>query len=61
MTRKIAAGCFAAMFGLAVSAGAQTPTTPQTPSPSTPSTPSSPVSAAGVADESVSVRTVAER
>ena len=42
MTRKIAAGCFAAMFGLAVSAGAQTPTTPQTPSPSTPSTPSSP-------------------
>jgi hypothetical protein len=42
MTRKIAAGCFAAMFGLAVSAGAQTPSTPQTPSPSTPSTPSSP-------------------
>jgi hypothetical protein len=41
MTRKIAAGCFAAMFGLAVSAGAQTPSTPQTPSPS-PSTPSSP-------------------
>lgn len=40
MTRKIAAGCFAAMFGLAVSAGAQTPSTPQTPSPSTPSTPS---------------------
>ena len=28
------------MFGLAVSAGAQTPSTPQTPSPSTPSTPS---------------------
>jgi hypothetical protein len=44
MTRKIAAGCFAAMFGLAVSAGAQTPSTPQTPSPSTPSTPSSPSS-----------------
>jgi hypothetical protein len=42
MTRKIAAGCFAAMFGLAVSAGAQTPTTPQTPSPSTPSSPSQP-------------------
>lgn len=42
MTRKIAAGCFAAMFGLAVSAGAQTPSTPQTPSPSTPATPSSP-------------------
>jgi hypothetical protein len=42
MTRKIATGCFAAMFGLAVSAGAQTPSTPQTPSPSTPSTPSSP-------------------
>jgi hypothetical protein len=42
MTRKIAAGCFAAMFGLAVSAGAQTPSTPQTPSPATPSTPSSP-------------------
>jgi hypothetical protein len=41
MTRKIAAGCFAAMFGLAVSAGAQTPTTPQTPSPS-PATPASP-------------------
>ena len=41
MTRKIAAGCFAAMFGLAVSAGAQTPTTPQTPPPATPS-PSSP-------------------
>jgi hypothetical protein len=41
MTRKIAAGCFAAMFGLAVSAGAQTPSTPQTPSPS-PATPSSP-------------------
>jgi hypothetical protein len=40
MTRKIAAGCFAAMFGLAVSAGAQTPSSPQTPSPSTPSTPS---------------------
>jgi hypothetical protein len=40
MTRKIAAGCFAAMFGLAVSAGAQTPSTPQTPPPSTPSTPS---------------------
>jgi hypothetical protein len=43
MTRKIAAGCFAAMFGLAVSAGAQTPSTPQTPpatpSPSSPSTP----------------------
>jgi hypothetical protein len=42
MTRKIAAGCFAAIFGLAVSAGAQTPSTPQTPQPSTPSTPSSP-------------------
>ena len=42
MTRKIAAGCFAAMFGLAVSAGAQTPSTPQTPPPATPSTPSSP-------------------
>jgi len=42
MTRKIAAGCFAAMFGLAVTAGAQTPSTPQTPSPSTPATPSSP-------------------
>jgi hypothetical protein len=41
MTRKIAAGCFAAMFGLAVSAGAQTPSSPQTP-PSTPATPSSP-------------------
>jgi hypothetical protein len=38
MTRKIAAGCFAAMFGLAVSAGAQTPPSPQTPQtpPTTP-------------------------
>jgi hypothetical protein len=48
MTRKIAVGCFAAMFGLAVSAGAQTPSNPSspqppsTPSPATPSTPSSP-------------------
>ena len=53
MTRKIAAGCFAAMFGLAVSAGAQTPsnpstpqtppsTPPSTPSPSTPSSPTNP-------------------
>lgn len=40
MTRKIAVGCFAAMFGLAVSAGAQTPSNPS--SPQTPSTPSSP-------------------
>jgi hypothetical protein len=39
MTRKIATGCFAAILGLAVSAGAQTPSNPQTP-PSTPSTPS---------------------
>jgi hypothetical protein len=48
MTRKIAAGCFAAMFGLAVSAGAQTPSTPSqppsSPSPSTPSSPSTPQS-----------------
>jgi hypothetical protein len=41
MTRKIAAGCFALMFGFAVTAGAQTPSSPQTPPPATPS-PSSP-------------------
>jgi hypothetical protein len=45
MTRKIAAGCFAAMFGLAVSAGAQTPpSTPQTPPSTPPSSPTQPPS-----------------
>jgi hypothetical protein len=43
MTRKIAACCFAAMFGLSVaSAGAQTPSSPQTPPSQPPSTPTSP-------------------
>jgi hypothetical protein len=43
MTRKIAAGCFAAMFALAVSASAQTPPSqpPSTPSPA-PASPTSP-------------------
>ena len=60
MTRKIAAGCFAAMFGLAVSAGAQTPSSPQTPSPATPDAVFS-VDSDGLADESVSVRASARR
>jgi len=45
MTRKIATGCFAALLGLAVSAGAQTPTTPQTPPSQPPSSPASPAPA----------------
>lgn len=43
MTRKIAAGVFAAAFGLAVSAGAQTPpSSPQTPPANPPASPTSP-------------------